>query len=441
MIIQLSKEVEQVLEILMSQGHEAYAVGGCVRDRLLGKTPKDWDVCTSALPSEVAACFENERIVETGLKHGTLTVLVNQGITKIPVEVTTFRIDGEYLDCRRPESVSFTKSLYEDLSRRDFTVNAFAYNEKSGLIDFFEGMKDLQDRKIKCVGQPSQRFGEDGLRVIRALRFASVLGFSIDQQTEESVFRQSGLLNHISAERISSEFNKLLLGDGAVPILRKYAKVFCTFIPELEAIFDFEQNSRFHHLDVWAHTLSAVENTPKDLVIRLTMLLHDLGKPLCSSKGHFYGHAQLGAKMAVSILRRLKYDNHTIHQVEKLVMFHDSDISPTLKGVRRWLNKLGETTFRQLLHVKRADIYAHHPDYLFEIREIDHLESLCNEIIDAGLCYSLKDLAVKGEDLMQAGFKEGKDLGLLLHKLLDQVIEDEVANEKEALLKICKEGV
>lgn len=439
MIIKIPEQVKQIINIFEQNGFEAYTVGGCVRDSITNKNPDDWDITTNALPNQIIKCFENYKIIKTGLKHGTVTILINHKA----FEITTFRIDGIYSDNRRPDTIEFTKNLKEDLSRRDFTINSIAYNDKVGLIDFFGGKNDIENRIINCVGKPDLRFNEDALRIMRALRFSSVLDFKISSDTALSIHKNKYLLKNIAVERISTELNKLILGCNVKEILEKFSDVIAEFIPEINTILGFKQNNQYHHLDVWNHTIEAVVNSPKELILRLTMLLHDIAKPICytedkQGRGHFYGHAAYSADIAEKILKRLKYDNYTIVCVKNLIFYHDYDIKAKKKNIKRMLNKLGEETVKNLLEVKRADIKAHNPKYIKNIDIIDKANNLVEEIIQQRQCFCLKDLAVNGMDLINEGIPKGIQIGIILNKLMDMVIDDKVENDKENLLNIVK---
>ena len=357
--INLPDGASAILMALQSHGFDAYMVGGCVRDSLLGKEPKDWDICTSALPSQVEEIFSGFRVLETGIEHGTVTVLMDDG----QYEVTTFRTDGAYSDFRRPDSVSFVSDIKEDLARRDFTVNAMAYNQQ-GLLDLYGGRDDIQNKVISCVGNADERFGEDALRMMRALRFAAVYGFTIAPETARSIHRNKDLLNHIAVERINVELCKLLLGSYSLQILLDYSDVMSVIIPEFKPCVGFDQNNRYHQYTVYDHMMYAVSRCKSnDLSVRLALFLHDIGKPLCYTEdengGHFHGHAVPSHEIAKTVLDRLKFDNKTKNEVLELVLYHDSVIEPTAKTVRRWLNKIGEERFRQLLFLREADILAH----------------------------------------------------------------------------------
>lgn len=435
MFIQMPQQVEKILNVLEANGFEAYIVGGCVRDSVLGKVPDDWDITTNALPFQTIKCFKTYKIVETGLKHGTVTIIIDHK----PFEVTTFRIDGKYSDNRRPDDVAFTRNLKEDLSRRDFTINAMAYNPKKGLIDFFGGKNDIQNKIINCVGNPDLRFGEDALRIMRAIRFASVLDFQIENNTSISIHNNKFLLKNIAYERISTELNKLLLGDGVKRILINYVDVISEFIPEIKPVIGFEQNNPHHYLDVWQHSVESIVQCKKELICRLTMLFHDIGKPLCYSEdsqgiGHFYGHPKYSARIAETTLKKLRYDNFTIQRVKDLILYHDCDIKPKRKQLKRLLNKLGKETVKQLFEVKIADTKAHASTCFSRIEDVENSKLVLEQILEQNQCFSLKDLAVKGNDLIAIGVPKGKQIGIILNKLVDMVIDEKVPNDKNKLL-------
>ena len=435
----IPKEVTGLLEALENKGYEAWVVGGCVRDSLLGREPQDWDVTTSALPREVCRALSGYTVLQTGLKHGTVTAITPIG----PVEVTTYRVDGVYTDGRHPDAVRFTASLREDLSRRDFTINAMAYHPQRGLFDAFGGQEDLRQKRVRCVGEPAKRFGEDALRLLRALRFASVLGFSLEENTARAVRENRALLQKIAMERVSHEFVRLLCGRDADRVLRAYIEVIGQFLPELLPLVGCEQHNPHHVFDVFEHTLHSLPYVKRQPVMRLTMLLHDVAKPNCFSLddrgvGHFYGHAVQGAEMAREILTRLRLDKATIERVFTLIRLHDVQIEPTEKSVKHWLNKLGEETFRQLLRVKAADNLAQRPDLSCRVEQLRQLEDKIDEILRERQCFSLKDLAVNGHDLIALGMPPGKGLGEALGRLLEEVMDGACPNEKEALLERAK---
>ena len=438
-LIDVPEAARTIMGRLEEAGFEAFVVGGCVRDSLLGRGPKDWDVCTSALPEQTLEIFKESRVVETGLKHGTVTIMAGDE----PIEVTTYRIDGDYSDNRRPDKVEFTASLREDLSRRDFTINAMAYSPAAGLVDYHGGADDLKAGTIRCVGDPGQRFTEDALRIMRALRFSAVLEFSIDAKTKAAMHDNRGLLRNIAAERIAAELNGLILGDGVRKTIAGNLDVVFEVIPELAQGAGFEQNNPYHCYTVLNHILFSVENVRKDVRLRLTMLLHDIAKPKCytesDSGGHFYGHAQVGADMARVILSRLKYDNATISTVCGLIKYHDATIPSRRRVVKKWLNKIGEARLRQLLEVKTADAKAQVPAHGEEkIAGLEKVLALIDDVIEHGQCFSLKDLAVNGRDLIEAGVPEGPGVGVMLKQLVGLVIDEKVENERAALLGIVK---
>ncbi len=435
----LPDEVKKAIAMLEDAGFEAYAVGGCVRDSLLGKDPTDYDVTTSASPEEMKAVFKNEHLIETGIKHGTLTVLIGGN----PIEITAFRIEKGYFDRRHPEKVEFTRSLPEDLARRDFTVNALAYSEKTGVIDLFGGRSDLEHGIIRCVGEPDKRFGEDALRIMRALRFASVLGFEIEGKTAAAIDENCGFLNEVSAERLFSELQKLLCGQNAAKILLEHPKPFFVFIPELSLLKGFDQRHFRHHLDAFEHTAGVLKGVPPVPELRLTALFHDIAKPLCQSidesgTAHYYGHAQKSAEIAETVLRRLKADSETIKKVCELVRRHEDRFEPTPKAIKRLLGKIGPEMFQNLLLLMQADDGAKRPEYKTPDSVFDEFRKTAAEIIEKNECFSLKNLAVSGADLISAGFEPGKKMGEILDFLLEKVIEGEVQNEKEALLSFAK---
>ena len=433
----ITKDVADLLCKLEDHGHEAWCVGGCVRDLLLGREPGDWDVTTSALPEETMALF-GKAAIPTGLQHGTVTI--RTGFRH--VEVTTYRTDGIYTDHRRPESVKFTRSLTEDLARRDFTVNAIAMAVNGRIEDPMDGQKDLAAGRLCCVGEPDRRFQEDALRILRGLRFASVLEFSIEEQTAASMRENKSLLSVIAAERIRVELDKLLCGKGVLPVLQEYSAILGVFLPEILPAIGFEQRSRYHCYNVWEHTIHSVEAIAPDPVLRMAMLLHDLGKPACFSvdpegNGHFYGHPKVSCAMAESILGRLKYDNESRKAIQVLVENHDRPIQPEEKSVGRALRSMGEETLRGLLAVKRADNLAQSPEYRGRQRELDRIEAMLDTLIERGGCFSLKQLAVNGRDLIELGL-QGAEIGTALERLLTAVVDGAVENRRETLLELIK---
>ncbi|MBR3893864.1 MAG: HD domain-containing protein [Clostridia bacterium] len=434
--------VAKAIARLESAGFEAFAVGGCVRDSMLGRTPNDWDITTSARPEQTAALFSDCRTVETGIKHGTLTVIMDG----MPLEITTFRNDGEYADNRHPVKVTFSTRVEDDLSRRDFTVNAMAYRDGRGLVDLFDGIGDLTRRRIACVGDPETRFREDGLRILRAIRFASVLDFEIAPETTDAIHACRALLQNIAAERIREEFCKLICGVGAVRILREYHDVIAEFIPELEACVGFAQNTKYHHLDVFAHSLAALSYCKTDdLVTRLSILLHDVGKPLTYTEdengGHFSGHAAAGVELTERILRRLRFDNATQSAVTVLVERHDIPIVAEERAVKRLMRRMSEENILRLMEIKRCDRLAHAPEYSVPPPELERIPVMVRELLAADACLSLKTLRIKGDDLIALGVPAGKEIGRLLTELLDAVIEGDLENERDTLLQEAKKRI
>ena len=427
-----------ILRTLNDTGYESYLVGGCVRDLLRGVEPHDWDICTSARPEETEDCFAGCRIIETGLKHGTVTVLEGDE----SYEITTYRTEGPYSDSRRPDYVEFVSSLEADLARRDFTMNAIALGLDGGLRDPFGGGDDIRARLIRCVGEPAQRLQEDGLRVMRALRFGAVFGYEIEEKTAQAIHENRRMLEHVAAERINVELCKLLVGGKVGDILRQYPDVFCQFWPELGPLVNLEQNNPWHCWGGWEHTIHAVEAAPSDLVLRLTMLLHDIGKPNCKSTDengvdHFYGHPAVSVKLAEQMLRALKFDNRTRERVVTLVEHHDVQIPCRDRSIRKWLGRLGPETFFQLLEVKRADGMGQAYELVKDrLAELEKMKTKEEEIVAQGQCFSLKDLAVNGRDVIAAGIAPGPEVGQVLNGLLERVVSGETSNEQSALLKL-----
>lgn len=436
--INIPADANELIHTLQNNGYSAYIVGGCVRDSILGRTPHDWDICTSATLSEMLKIFKDRKIIETGLQHGTVTVVVNGE----PYEITTYRIDGIYSDNRRPDTVTFTDKLVEDLRRRDFTINAMAYNDEEGLIDPFNGMQGIEYKKIDCVGSAKDRFEEDALRILRAIRFAAQLEFTIMPGTEWEIHQQYKNLENISIERINSEFCKIASSDDFCVELLLYKDVFSLFIPELKDMFDFPQNNPWHIWDVFGHTIHAVEYCDSnDLTVRLAVFFHDFGKPHSYQDGedgirHFKGYGRVSADITDSIMKRLRFDNETRNNVVELVYYHDATFEVGKKHVKRWLNKIGEKQFRRLLQVKKADNKAQNLELSSDrIKELSEIENLIDEVLQEEECFSLKDLAVNGKDLMSIGYKTGKELGNTLNRLLQLVIDGDCPNEKEKLLQ------
>lgn len=433
MNLPLSSQAEQALRILQEAGHEAWIVGGCVRDFLLGRTPEDYDLCTSALPEEIEAAFAAYRTIATGRKHGTVTVVLDH----VPLEITTYRVETGYSDARHPDQVTFTRSLREDAARRDFTVNAMAYAPGKGLQDFYGGQEDLKKGLLRCVGEADRRFREDALRILRALRFSATLGFSIEKETAAAARRQGTLLKTLSAERVSGELGRLLCGREAGTVLLEYPDLLGEVLPELRPMVGFDQRNYHHCYDVLTHTAIAVDHTPPQLELRLAALLHDCGKPDCFSlgedgQGHFYGHAHRSVELADAALSRLRFPNKTRERVVRLIRYHDTPVEE--KFLRRWLNRLGEEDFFALLELQRADTLALAPAYRGRTEGLARLAEQARELLREQPCLTLRDLAVNGQDLLALGL-EGRAIGAALDRLLEAVLTGSLPNERGALLE------
>jgi tRNA nucleotidyltransferase (CCA-adding enzyme) len=445
MQIILPDKVRLIINKLTDEGFEAYAVGGCVRDSLLGKIPNDWDITTSASPLQVKSLFR--RTIDTGIRHGTVTIMLG----KEGYEVTTYRIDGVYEDGRHPKQVTFTKSLEEDLKRRDFTINAMAYNDEAGIVDMFGGLDDLEAGVIKAVGDPVDRFKEDALRILRAVRFAAQLDYVIDDKTLNAVKELAPTLNKISAERIRTELQKLLVSKHPEKILTLYETgVSKVILPEFDVCMETEQNNPHHMYSVGIHTVEALKNSvgyDKELstddikLLRLTMLFHDFGKPAAritddSGKDHFHGHADISERIAVNILNRLKYDNDTINKVRKLVKYHDHRKRLTEPRVRRTVVMISRELMPLWFTVRRCDICAQSfMDREAKLKDVADCESIYNRIMARGDCLSIKELAVSGSDLIAAGIKPGPQLGDILDEMLNEVLDEPSHNTKEWLME------
>jgi len=434
--IELPQNVDIIISTLQKNGYEAYAVGGCVRDSILGRVPGDWDITTSAMPEETKALFQ--KIFDTGIEHGTVTVLLDgEGY-----EVTTYRIDGEYEDSRHPKEVTFTRCLEEDLLRRDFTINAMAYNHKDGLVDIFGGIEDIERKVVRCVGDAHARFSEDALRILRGIRFAAQLGFEIEEDTRAGMKELAPTLKNISAERIQVELIKTVTSPNPSLLAEAYELgITQHFLPEFDQMMETEQENLHHKWNVGEHSLHAMENIRSEKVLRLTMLLHDIGKPLVKTidkngVAHFLQHSLESEKLTKNILKRLKFDNDTLNKVAKLVLYHDYRMPATEKNVRRAVNKIGEDLFPYFLEVYRADILAQSEFEKEEkIQQLSEIEKIYHFVIENKQCVSLKTLAVSGRDLIQAGMKPGKEIGEMLARLLEIVLDTPEMNKKEVLLK------
>lgn len=438
MIILLPENVRLILKTLNNSGFESYIVGGCVRDSLLNRAPHDWDMTTNATPEEMIEVFKDFKVVPTGLQHGTLTIII-EGES---YEVTTFRVDGTYSDNRRPDSVEFTRVLADDLSRRDFTINAMAYSPDSGLIDLFDGQKHLKERYIVAVGDADTRFNEDALRMMRAIRFGCQLDFKIHINILTSINRNKDLLKNISQERITSELNKILISDFptfGIKIM-KGCGLLDIVIPELTLTINFDQKNPHHCKDVFGHTLKVLDSVQGKLELRLSALFHDIAKPMCftldnNGIGHFYNHNLVGEKMVEIILKRMKYDNHTIDKVKLLVREHMSWVH-SLKAVKRLMARVGEENINDLFELQIADIIGCKPPYDFSY--VFKAQEFSNQIIEEKHPYRIKDLAVTGNDLIEAGVPAGKEIGETLKKLVNIVIKEPAKNSKEQLLDVVK---
>ena len=441
MKINLPEDVRYIIEQLNNAGFEAFAVGGCVRDALLGREPNDWDITTSATPFEVKDIFR--RTIDTGIQHGTVTVMLK----KNGYEVTTYRIDGEYTDHRRPDGVTFTRELSEDLLRRDFTINAMAYNESEGLVDLYGGVSDLEKKIIRCVGNPDDRFDEDALRIMRAVRFAAQLGFDIDEETRKAASHHANELQQVSAERIETELTKLLLSPHPEKLLDMYELgIVDVIMPEFSRLLETEQNTPYHIYDVGRHTIEVIRNVPATKVLRYAALMHDMGKPECKTTDadgidHFKAHAVVSEKIAEVILRRLKMDNDTIRDVKKLVYWHDFGIKGNISKntVRKMLSKMGEEYFEGYTHIRRADIMGQsefNRETSFEL--LEKMKRFHEEIMQEGNALKISDLVINGGDLIKEGIKPGPEMGEILKMLLDKVLEEPELNTRENLLEIVR---
>ncbi len=450
MTFQIPEKVQYIIDTLINNGFEAYAVGGCVRDMILGKIPEDWDITTSAKPYQVKEVFR--RTVDTGIIHGTVTVLLD----KEHFEVTTYRLDGLYEDNRHPKEVSFTGDLQEDLKRRDFTINAMAYNQADGIIDLFGGMKDLQNRLIRCVGDANERFDEDALRLLRAVRFSAQLDFQIEEQTKSAIKAKAVLLKNISAERIRTELTKLLISDNPDRLRLLYELgITKVILPEFDKMMITGQKNIHHAYSVGEHTIRTVSTVAglisenrfsrqERCILRWAMLLHDIEKPSTITMGkdgqnHFYGHQVEGANTARRILKDLKFDNETLETVVHLVRWHDYRFALTPLGIRKAANKIGKEYMELLFEVNYADTSGKNPNNnQAKFLQLEEARRLYREMLARNECVSLKELQISGKDLIVAGFKPGRRMGSILHHLLDEVIKDPSLNNKEDLLNMAR---
>ncbi len=427
--INMPEEVEEALNILNEAGYDSYIVGGCVRDSVLNVVPKDWDITTSALPTQIIKCFNKFRTIETGLKHGTVTVIIN----KIQLEITTFRVDGEYKDNRRPDEVFFTNNISLDLRRRDFTINAMAYNPKDGIVDLNGGFEDIKNKQVKCVGNPDKRFNEDGLRILRALRFASVLNFKIEEETSRSIHINKELLKNISAERIRVEFDKLILGVNFYDILNDYKDVIEIFIPEINKL----SANQYHH------SLKSMKYISEDLVLKLALFFHEIVKTETEIQDE---NTKLKFELVKNILKRLKYDNVTMNELSTIILHVNIKLSTNKKDIKKCLNIMGENIFKQIIKVKIAHTYQQGSTGIVEnvdnfVENLEKVTFFVDKVIKEKECYNLKTLAVKGEDLKKVGVKQGILIGKILNELLNLVINEELENDKDKLINYVKNNV
>lgn len=442
--IEIPAEVRSILSVIQKSGGSAYVVGGCVRDAILGRTPHDWDICTSLRPAQTVNLFSHYdcAVIETGLKHGTVTIRFKGE----NYEVTTFRKDSTYSDNRHPDAVAFVDDVKEDLARRDFTMNAMAYNEEAGLVDPFNGRDDLRFGIIRCVGDPNERFQEDALRILRAMRFSARFGFAIDLNTKEAMLRNRDLLSNIAWERIREELLGILSGEDAASVLREYQPIVTQVIPELLPAVGFDQKSVWHIYDVWEHSLHVVDAIPASMpLLRFASLVHDIAKPQCAEVKEdgihlrFHGHGEAGEPIVRDVMNRLRFSNAEIAKVTQLVRIHDNFIEPTERAVRRLLGSIGEEQFLDLMVLRRADISAQaEQDNEVRFAKLVTLRCLAHDISVKNECFSLKDLAVNGRDLMDAGIASGPELGKILNRFLDAVIDAPEKNTKEDLLSLAR---
>lgn len=438
-MIKLPKNVLIAISMLENSGYEAFAVGGAVRDSLLGKEASDFDITTSAFPNETKKVFHEYKTIETGIKHGTVTVLFDDE----PLEITTYRVDGEYADNRHPQSVTFTRNINEDLSRRDFTINAIGYNPKKGIVDPYNGVNDLKNKVIRSVGDSKKRFSEDALRILRCIRFSSVLGFDIEPDTAKNVVKMAHLLDNISAERIFSELKKLICGKNAAVILKEFPQVITKIVPELSKSVGFDQKSKYHIYDVYTHTYKSLEASDDNLYVRLALLYHDCGKPYVYTTDengyrHFHGHQPKSAQLAKESLLRLKCDSKTIERIETLVLYHDYKLECNKKSVKKFLAKVSFEDARLIIKIKYADMAAHAPLYAMSEETKEKFLSIIDEIEKDGECVSLKTLAIRGDDLLNIGMCSGVAVGQALQFLLEEVVSETIPNEKNALINRAK---
>lgn len=436
--VKIPENVQKIIDIFNNNGFEAYAVGGCIRDSIIGTTPYDWDITTNALTDQIKVCFGNFHIIETGIKHGTITLVMD----KEQFEITTYRQDGSYTDHRRPDNVNFTTNIYEDLARRDFTINALACNGDK-IIDNFNGIQDLNNKLIRCVGNPDKRFNEDALRMLRALRFSATLNFNIEENTAKSIHQNYKLLQNISSERIFAELKKMLCGKNIYNILIDFSNVFSFIIPEIAPSINFDQNNPHHNKTVWEHIATSVSNIEPNEELRFAMLLHDLGKPLVKTVDkngifHFIGHNEKSFEIAKKVLKKLKCSNNFIQTVSILVLEHDR-IFINKKSIKTFLSKYSEQTFLQILKIREADILAQSNYRQAEkLQNLQDVKQFYAQIISENNCFKLSDLKINGNDLINLGITDGKTIGKILNQLLKMVINEKIDNDKKQLLNMAK---
>ena len=437
--MELPFQICEILERIENAGFAAFVVGGCVRDHLMGMTPHDFDITTSASPNETKNIFADCRVIETGIKHGTVTVLY-KGIS---TEITTFRVDGDYSDGRHPDSVSFSRDIEDDLARRDLTINGIAYNPKRGFVDPFGGRDDIERGIIRCIGDPDKRFSEDALRVIRALRFSATLGFPIAEDTARAVISHKTDLRKVSVERIFAELKRLICGKDVWSVLMEFSEVFAAIIPPLSAEIGYDQGSRYHNSTLYEHTARAVEAAPDTVEMRLAMLFHDIGKPACRSvdengECHYYGHGELSARMTDEILRAMKSDNALRERVVEIVRYHDIPVDTSRKYIRRQLAKHGAEVFEEIMAAHIADDSAKCEFCRDRIPKVHEVMAIAREISDEKPCFSVKMLDISGNELRDI-VPPSPLMGEILSKLLEEVVDEKLPNEKSALLKRAAE--
>ena len=439
LLVKLSKGASFVIENLHKNGYLAYAVGGCVRDSLLGNTPYDFDITTSAKPSDVKSIFE--KTYDTGIAHGTVTI----SVFGEHLEVTTFRADGEYLNNRKPQSVTLIDDVSQDLARRDFTINAICYNDTEGIIDLFNGIDDLNNKIIRAIGDPKKRFTEDALRILRAVRFSAQLGFEIEENTKKAIKECAPLIKNLSVERIISEIDKIIMSDSPMHLKLLFDLGVLSYImPEMCDCFLQAQNTRWHIYDVGTHSINVIKNSPKKLYLRYAALMHDWGKPHCHAinelgEDSFRNHAKVSYELSQKFMKKYKFSNENSDKILRLVKNHDREILLQKKYIKRAINTVGTDIFLDLIHLKRADCLSQNLELTKErLPYLDKLENLYNEIKAGNEAFSLKNLAVNGRDIISLGY-EGKEVGIILNCLLEFVIDNPQENEKEKLLKIAKE--